>query len=104
MIGGIWLWLLVGTACRIWLNPASIVEKPAVAARSLIVLAVWKTTITLMMWFGGLSAAPDRTRASYLYFLHPGVAAFLGLPISPRFRSCFVSWRSWSSPDRGLSG
>ena len=79
MIGGIGLWLLVGAAWGIWVNPASIVEKPALAAWSLIILALWNTTVTQLMWFGGLSAAPDITRASYLFFLKPVIAAVLAV-------------------------
>ncbi|PWE32447.1 EamA family transporter [Maritimibacter sp. 55A14] len=81
MIGGIGLWLLVGAAWGDWVNPASIVEKPAIAAWSLIVLALWNTTITQLMWFGGLSAAPDITRASYLFFLKPVIAAGLAVVV-----------------------
>lgn len=79
MIGGIGLWLLVGTAWDVWVNPLSIVDKPALAAWSLLVLAIWNTTITQLMWFGGLSAAPDITRASYLFFLKPVIAAILAM-------------------------
>ncbi len=81
MIGGIGLWFLVGAAWGIWVNPASIVEKPALAAWSLIVLALWNTTITQAMWFGGLTAAPDITRASYLFFLKPIIAAALAIVV-----------------------
>lgn len=79
MIGGIGLWLLVGSAWGIWVNPLDITEKPALAAWSLIVLALWNTTITQLLWFGGLSAAPDITRASYLFFLKPVIAAALAI-------------------------
>ena len=48
MIGGIGLWLLVGSAWGIWVNPA-IVEKPALAAWSLIILALMNTTVTQLM-------------------------------------------------------
>ena len=81
MIGGIGLWLLVGAAWGIWVNPVSIVDKPALAAWSLVILALWNTTITQLMWFGGLSAAPDITRASYLFFLKPIIAAMLAIAI-----------------------
>ena len=81
MIGGIGLWLLVGVAWGTWVNPASIVDKPALAAWSLVILALWNTTVTQLMWFGGLSAAPDITRASYLFFLKPVIAAGLAVLI-----------------------
>jgi drug/metabolite transporter (DMT)-like permease len=85
MIGGIGLWLLVGAAWGIWVNPVSIVDKPALAAWSLVILALWNTTITQLLWFGGLSAAPDITRASYLFFLKPIIAAALAIVILGSF-------------------
>jgi drug/metabolite transporter (DMT)-like permease len=81
MIGGIGLWLLVGLAWGTWVNPVSIVEKPPLAAWSLIVLALWNTTVTQLLWFGGLTAAPDITRASYIFFLKPIIAAALAIVI-----------------------
>ncbi|MDZ7589184.1 MAG: DMT family transporter [Rubrivivax sp.] len=78
-IGGIGLWLLVGAAWGIWVNPLTLVDKPALAAWSLLVLALWNTTLTQLMWFGGLSAAPDITRAAYLFFLKPVLAAALAI-------------------------
>ena len=46
---------------------------------SLLALAILNTTITQVLWFGGLAAAPDITRASYLFFLKPVIAAFLAI-------------------------
>lgn len=79
MMGGIGLWLLVGAAWGEWVNPATIFDKPALAAWSLLILAIWNTTITQLLWFGGLAAAPDITRASYLFFLKPVIAAGLAI-------------------------
>ncbi len=79
MMGGVGLWLLVGAAWGEWVNPATIFDKPALAAWSLLVLALWNTTITQLLWFGGLAAAPDITRASYLFFLKPVIAAALAI-------------------------
>lgn len=79
MMGGIGLWLLVGVAWGDWVNPVTIFDKPALAAWSLLVLALWNTTITQLLWFGGLAAAPDITRASYLFFLKPVIAAGLAI-------------------------
>ena len=79
MIGGIGLWFMVGAGWGIWVDPRSIVEKPPLEAWSLIILALWNTTITQLMWFGGLSAAPDITRASYLFFLKPVIASGLAI-------------------------
>ena len=88
MIGGIGLWLLVGSAWGIWVNPTTIFDRPASEVTLdinpgwwLLVLAVWNTTITQLLWFGGLSAAPDITRASYLFFLKPVIAALLAVLI-----------------------
>ena len=78
-IGAIGLWIIVGLFFSIWVNPLSLFEKPAVAAWSLIVLGFWNTTITQILWFGGLAAVPDITRGSYLFFLKPVITAFLAL-------------------------
>lgn len=116
MLGGIGLWLLVGAAWGIWVNPLQITQKPALAAWSLIVLAIWNTTITQLLWFGGLSAAPDITRASYLFFLKPVIAAalaiaFLGaLPTLLQViaivlvTSCVVVELNWNRISRVWSG
>ena len=45
------------------------------------VLGIWNTTITQILWFGGLAAVPDITRGSYLFFLKPVIAAALALII-----------------------
>jgi drug/metabolite transporter (DMT)-like permease len=79
MIGGIGLWLLVGTGWGIWVNPLRLTDRPPLAMWSLLVLALWNTTVTQLMWFGGMSAAPDITRASYLFFLKPVIAATLAV-------------------------
>jgi len=79
MLGGIGLWLLVGAAWGIWVNPLRLTERPPLAMWSLLVLALWNTTVTQLMWFGGMSAAPDITRASYLFFLKPVIAAALAI-------------------------
>ena len=86
MIGGIGLWLLVGAAFGIWVNPTTLFERPASEATKginpgwwILILGLWNTTITQLLWFGGLSAAPDITRASYLFFLKPVIAALLAV-------------------------
>lgn len=79
MMGGIGLWLLVGAGWGIWVNPLRLTERPPLAMWSLLVLALWNTTVTQLMWFGGMSAAPDITRASYLFFLKPVIAATLAI-------------------------
>ena len=79
MLGGVGLWLLVGAAWGVWVNPLTIADRPPLAMWSLLILALWNTTITQLMWFGGLSAAADITRASYLFFLKPVIAAALAI-------------------------
>jgi drug/metabolite transporter (DMT)-like permease len=78
-IGAVGLWIAVGVFWGDWVNPVSIVDKPSVAIWSLVVLGLWNTTITQLLWLGGLAAASDMTRASYLFFLKPVIAAFLAI-------------------------
>jgi drug/metabolite transporter (DMT)-like permease len=86
MMGGIGLWLTVGAAFGIWVDPSTLFERSASEATKginpgwwILVLGLWNTTITQLLWFGGLSAAPDITRASYLFFLKPVIAAVLAI-------------------------
>ena len=81
MIGGIGLWLAVGLAWAVWINPLTLFDRPEVAWASLLTLALWNTTATQVLWLGGLAAAPDMTRAGYLFFLKPIIAAGLALAI-----------------------
>ena len=80
-IGAIGLWISVGALWGIWVNPLTLGSMPTVAFWSLIVLGLWNTTITQLLWLGGLAAAPDMTRASYLFFLKPVIAALLAVMI-----------------------
>lgn len=81
LIGAIGLWITVGAFWGKWVNPAQITAMPTTAATSLLILGLWNTTITQLLWFGGLAAAPDITRASYLFFLKPVIAAVLAILI-----------------------
>lgn len=88
MLGGVGLWLLVGAAWGVWVNPLDLFARapgPESAGVNpgwwLLVLALWNTTVTQLLWFGGLAAAPDITRASYLFFLKPVIAALLAIAI-----------------------
>lgn len=81
MIGGIGLWVVVGLFFSVWVNPAELFERPAIAWASLLALALWNTTVTQVLWIGGLAAAPDMTRAGYLFFLKPVIAAGLALVV-----------------------
>lgn len=78
-IGAIGLWVTVGLFWGRWVDPLSLADKPAIAFWSLIVLGLWNTTITQLLWLGGLASAPDMTRASYLFFLKPVIAALLAI-------------------------
>jgi drug/metabolite transporter (DMT)-like permease len=88
MLGGIGLWIGVGAAWGIWVNPLTLFDRaPSEASMGvnpgwwLLILALWNTTVTQLLWFGGLASAPDITRASYLFFLKPVIAAVLALVI-----------------------
>lgn len=86
MMGGVGLWLTVGFAFSVWVDPTMLFARPASEATQginpgwwILVLGLWNTTITQLLWFGGLAAAPDITRASYLFFLKPVIAAVLAI-------------------------
>lgn len=79
LIGAVGLYVMVGAGWGVWINPVDIVDFPEVAFWSLLALAILNTTITQVLWFGGLAAAPDITRASYLFFLKPVIAAVLAI-------------------------
>jgi drug/metabolite transporter (DMT)-like permease len=81
MIGGIGLWIAVGAAWAIWVNPFLLFDRAEIAWGSLLTLALWNTTITQLLWIGGLAAAPDMTRAGYIFFLKPVIAAGLAMAI-----------------------
>lgn len=78
-IGAVFLWIIVGAAFSIWVNPAELFDKPAYTAAALLTLGFWNTTLTQLFWFGGLAAVPDITRGSYLFFLKPVITAGLAL-------------------------
>jgi len=86
MMGGVGLWLTVGVAFGVWVDPTMLFARSASEATHginpgwwILVLGLWNTTITQLLWFGGLAAAPDITRASYLFFLKPVIAAVLAI-------------------------
>ena len=78
-LGAIGLWLVVGLFWKIWVNPATLFNRPPGQAASLLTIAIWNTTITQFLWIGGLAAVPDITRGSYLFFLKPVIAALLAV-------------------------
>lgn len=78
-MGGAMLWLGVGIVFGRWVDFTDIWTLAPIAAISILVLAAYNTTLTQWLWIGGLAAAPDMTRAMYLFFLKPVVAAALAV-------------------------
>ena len=78
-MGALGLWLVVGLFWDIWVNPATLFDRPEGQTAALITIALYNTTITQFLWIGGLAAVPDITRGSYLFFLKPVIAAFLAV-------------------------
>ena len=79
LMGAVGLWIVVGLFWKIWVNPATLLSRTPGQLTSLLTLAFWNTTITQFLWIGGLAAAPDITRGSYLFFLKPVIAACLAV-------------------------
>ena len=78
-MGAVGLWFVVGLFWDIWVNPATLFDRPSGQTTALITIALWNTTITQFLWIGGLAAVPDITRGSYLFFLKPVIAACLAV-------------------------
>jgi drug/metabolite transporter (DMT)-like permease len=76
-IGAMSLWVTVGLAWGIWVDPTTLFDRPSQAYLSILTLGIWNTCIGFILWLWGLSAAPDIGRANYLFFLKPVIAAFL---------------------------
>jgi drug/metabolite transporter (DMT)-like permease len=79
--GSLGLWLVVGIFFDVWVSPARLGSMPGGALAALLVIALWNTTITQFLWIGGLSAVPDITRGSYIFFLKPVIASLLAVLI-----------------------
>lgn len=79
MIGGLVLWVGVGLLFGRWVNFLTFTDIASAAAWAIVVLALYNTTLTQWLWIGGLAAAPDITRAMYLFFLKPVIAAVLAV-------------------------
>ena len=77
IIGAVGLWLVVGTAWGIWVDPSTLFERPPREYLSVLTLGFWNTTITMVLWLGGLARVPDMGRANYLFFFKPVIAACL---------------------------
>ena len=78
-LGAVGLWVVVGIFWNIWVNPATLFDRPTGQIAALLTIALFNTTITQFLWIGGLAAVPDITRGSYLFFLKPVIAAFLAV-------------------------
>jgi len=88
LISAIGLWLGVGLLFGRWVDFTTLATMPAGQVAALLTIGFFNTTITQWFWLGGLAAAPDITRAAYLFFLKPVIAAvlalsFLAQPVSP---------------------
>jgi len=81
IIGFFALWLLVATFFGIKVDPTSLFDRSTQAWASILTLGFWNTTIAMVIFFWGLSMAPDQARANYIFFLKPVIAAFLGMYI-----------------------
>jgi len=79
MLGAVGLWVAVGVFWNIWVNPLTLLDRPASQAAALVTIGFYNTTITQFLWIGGLAAVPDITRGSYLFFLKPVIAATLAV-------------------------
>jgi drug/metabolite transporter (DMT)-like permease len=76
-IGAAGLWVIVGLAWNVWVDPFTLFDRPPIERWSLLTLGLWNTTITQLLWLGGLAAVPDITRGAYLFFLKPVITALL---------------------------
>jgi len=81
MTSGIGLWIGVGLIYGIWVAPHTLFDRPAADFSWIMILAFWNTTVSQFLWLGGLAVAPDITRASYLFYLKPIIAAALAIMI-----------------------
>lgn len=78
-IAALALWVGVGILFGIWVDFTSLFLREPREVAAILTLGLYNTTITQWLWLGGLAAAPDIARASYLFFLKPVIAALLAL-------------------------
>ncbi len=81
ILGFFFLYTVVGLFWGIWVDPLSIVDKRPEQVAGILTIGIWNTTIAMVLWLGGLAAAPDMGRANYLFFLKPVIAALLAVVI-----------------------
>ena len=77
IIGAFALWITVHLVWEISVNPLTFFERPPKAYWSMLALGIWNTCIGFILWLWGISNAPDISRANYLFFLKPVIAALL---------------------------
>ena len=76
-LGSIVLWLVVGAAWGIWVDPTTLFDRPPINSGAIIALGIWNTCIGFILWLWGLGHIPDAARGNYLFFLKPVIAALL---------------------------
>mgnify|MGYP001498285237 FL=1 len=77
IIGAFALWITVRLAWEISVNPLTLFERTPQAYWSILTLGIWNTCIGFILWLWGISNAPDVSRANYIFFLKPVIAALL---------------------------
>lgn len=80
-LGFFFLYVVVGIAWGVWVNPLSLVDKEPVQIAGILTIGLWNTAMAMTLWLAGLSYAPDPQRANYLFFLKPVIAAILAVVI-----------------------
>jgi len=78
-LGALGLWVVVGLFFGVWVFPQRLTVLDMNAVVALGIIAFFNTTVTQLLWIGGLAAVPDITRGSYLFFLKPAIAALLAV-------------------------
>jgi drug/metabolite transporter (DMT)-like permease len=80
-LGFFFLYLVVGLAWGVWVDPLSLFEKRPEQIAGILTIGIWNTALAMTLWLAGLSFAPDPQRANYLFFFKPVIAAFLAIAI-----------------------
>lgn len=78
-IGVFFLYVVVGLAWNVWVNPLSLFEKRPEQIAGILTIGIWNTAMAMTLWLAGMSFAPDPQRANYLFFLKPVIAAVLAI-------------------------
>ncbi len=78
-LGFFFLYLVVGLAWGVWVNPLSLFDKEPAQITGILTIGLWNTALAMTLWLAGLSFAPDPQRANYLFFFKPVIAAVLAV-------------------------